>query len=75
MLESRNEWEFNLVLNTTRTMLTDDERSVSEQCTLGRGWSEVAAILGDKHDAVRNRLSRSLKRVVQELGLAEYNND
>jgi RNA polymerase sigma factor (sigma-70 family) len=63
------------LLQAVRARLTDSERSVSELRTEGLSWNDVAERLGEKADAVRNRLNRALKRIVRELGLEDINDD
>jgi RNA polymerase sigma factor (sigma-70 family) len=63
------------MIEAVRARLTDNERSVSELRTTGLSWNEVADRLGEKPDAVRNRLNRAIKRIVRELGLEELDDD
>ena len=50
-------------------ILTDEERYVAEQRTLGREWADIAAELGSSPDAVRKKMARAMDRVVRELQL------
>ncbi len=63
------------MIEAVRARLTDKERSVSELRTMGLSWNDVASRLGEKPDAVRNRLNRAIKRIVRELGLEELDDD
>ena len=63
------------MIEAVRARLTDNERSVSELRTTGLSWNEVADRLGEKPDAVRNRLNRAIERIVRELGLEERGDD
>jgi RNA polymerase sigma-70 factor (ECF subfamily) len=57
------------LLEAVRKRLSDDERSLAEQRTQGRGWNQIAADRGDNPEALRKRLGRAVDRAVQELGL------
>jgi DNA-directed RNA polymerase specialized sigma24 family protein len=63
------------MVEAVRGRLTDNERSISDLRTTGLSWTEVAASLGEKPDAVRNRLNRALKRIIGELGLEALHDD
>ena len=63
------------LVQAARARLSDSERSMSELRTEGLSWHDVAERLGERADAVRNRLNRALKRVVRELGLEELDGD
>ena len=63
------------MIEAVTVRMTDNERSVSELRTTGLSWNEVAEKLGEKPDAVRNRLNRAIKRIVRELGLEEPDDD
>jgi RNA polymerase sigma factor (sigma-70 family) len=63
------------MIEAVRARLTDEERSVSELRTMGLSWNDVADRLGEKPDAVRNRLNRAMKRIMRELGLEEPDDD
>jgi RNA polymerase sigma factor (sigma-70 family) len=62
---------WNDLLATVRDRLTAEERRVCELRAQGLSWGEVAARLGEKPDAVRNRLNRAMRRVAGELGLED----
>ena len=70
---SRLAW--NELLEAVRDRLSAGERQVSELRAQGLAWAEVADRLGEKPDAVRNRLNRALKRIASELGLEELEDD
>jgi RNA polymerase sigma-70 factor (ECF subfamily) len=57
------------LLQEVRRRLSREERFLAEQRALGRGWAEIAAEVGGKPDALRNKLSRALDRVSRELGV------
>ena len=58
------------ILEKVRARLTDDERHLAEQRSLGRGWKEIAEELGGTDVALRARSwTRALNRVMTELGL------
>ena len=63
------------MIEAVRARLTDNERSISELRTTGLSWNDVADRLGEKPDAVRNRLNREVKRIIQDLGLEEQSDD
>jgi RNA polymerase sigma factor (sigma-70 family) len=63
------------MIEAVHARLTSDERLVSELRTTGLSWNEVADRLGEKHDAVRNRLNRAIKRITRELGLEALDDD
>lgn len=63
------------MLEAVRERLTEHERLVSELRTTGLSWNEVADRLGEKPDAVRNRLNRAIKRIAHELGLEGLDDD
>jgi RNA polymerase sigma-70 factor (ECF subfamily) len=54
-----------------RRRLTEDERRLAELRSQGHDWPEVAAALGGTAEARRKQLTRAVKRVEQEMGLAE----
>jgi RNA polymerase sigma-70 factor (ECF subfamily) len=62
------------VLEKVRDRLDDDERYLAEQRALGRQWNELAEELGGTAVALRKKLTRSLDRVLKELGLDEGDN-
>jgi RNA polymerase sigma-70 factor (ECF subfamily) len=70
---SRLAW--NELLQAGRDRLSERERQVSELRAQGLAWGEVADRMGEKPDAVRNRLNRALKRIAGELGLEELDDD
>ena len=70
-----SELVWNDMIDAINARLTASERSVSVLRTMGLSWNEVADRLGEKPDAVRNRLDRAIKRVVRELGLEELDDD
>lgn len=49
--------------------LGDHERFLAEQRGLGRTWGELAEQLGESDEALRKRFSRSVDRVIADLGL------
>lgn len=55
--------------------LTDEERKVFELRRDGLDWGVVAARLGGTAEGVRKKLDRGVKRVAQELGLEEVNDE
>jgi RNA polymerase sigma-70 factor (ECF subfamily) len=54
-----------------RRRLTADEWQLVEQRNQGYNWTEIAARLGGKPDALRIKLARAVKRVSSELGIDE----
>jgi RNA polymerase sigma-70 factor (ECF subfamily) len=54
-----------------RARLYEDERRIAELRANGRGWAEVAAVLGGSPDGRRVQFQRALGRVARELGLEE----
>jgi RNA polymerase sigma-70 factor (ECF subfamily) len=66
---------FNELFQRASELLTASERRIAELRQLGRGWTEIGAELGETADAVRKRLDRALKRIVQELGLPELSDE
>ena len=59
------------LLREVQRRLSDEERYLAEQRSLGREWRELADELGAAPDALRKKLSRALDRVSRELGLEE----
>lgn len=55
------------LLQEFRARLTDAERYLADQRAQGRSWSEIAAELGAKPDALRMRLTRAVDRVTKQL--------
>jgi len=52
-----------------RKRLSEDERQLAEQRTLGREWTEIATALGGSPEAFRKKLARGVDRVAREMGL------
>jgi DNA-directed RNA polymerase specialized sigma24 family protein len=63
------------LLAEVRRLLTDDERVLAEQRSLGKAWPEIAAEQHASPDALRKKLSRGLDRVTAQLGLEELHDD
>jgi RNA polymerase sigma factor (sigma-70 family) len=59
------------LLQTIRSRLSEQERFLADQRAQGRHWSEIAAALGDRPEALRKRLTRAVDRVLRQLGLDE----
>jgi len=51
--------------------LTNDERRLAEQRTLGKSWASIAAEEGTSAEAVRKKLARGCSRVARQLGMAD----
>jgi DNA-directed RNA polymerase specialized sigma24 family protein len=63
------------MLQAVRSRLSGNERLVSELRSQGLSWNEVADRLGEKPDAVRNRLNRAMMRIARELGFEGFDDD
>ena len=59
------------ILEKVRAHLSEDERYLAEQRSLGRGWQELADELSSTAAALRKKLSRALNRVMSKLGLED----
>jgi RNA polymerase sigma factor (sigma-70 family) len=59
------------LLEAVRQRLSEPDRYLAEQRTLGRSWDAIAQDLGSQADAVRMRFKRALDRVARELGLED----
>jgi DNA-directed RNA polymerase specialized sigma24 family protein len=59
------------LLHQARQRLSAEERRLLELRQEGRGWDEVAALVGGNPEALRKRLARAVERVAGELGLDE----
>ncbi|MBC8874799.1 MAG: sigma-70 family RNA polymerase sigma factor [Planctomycetes bacterium] len=57
------------LLNELHERLSDDERLIVEQRTMGREWSEIADQIGGTPEAARKRYSRAIDRAVKEMDL------
>jgi RNA polymerase sigma-70 factor (ECF subfamily) len=65
--------EWRDLLHEVRRRLSDDERRLADRRAERQEWSEIAAEVGGRPDALRKRLVRALDRVANELGLEEWN--
>lgn len=63
------------ILEKVRDRLTDEERHLAEQRSLGRSWKEIAEEVGGTDVALRKKLTRALNRVMTELGLDENHDE
>jgi RNA polymerase sigma factor (sigma-70 family) len=59
------------LLHQAQERLSAEERRLLELRQEGRGWDEVAALVGGHPEALRKRLARAIDRVAGELGLDE----
>jgi RNA polymerase sigma-70 factor (ECF subfamily) len=59
------------LLKEFRKRLSEDERQLAEQRSLGLDWSEIAAGRGASPEALRKQLARAVDRVASELGMDE----
>ena len=57
------------LLNELHERLSDDERLIVEQRTMGKEWSEIADQIGGTPEAVRKRYSRAIDRAVKDMDL------
>ncbi len=57
------------LMETARQLLSEEERYLADQRSLGRGWAELAAELNKSPEAIRKQLERALDRVADILGL------
>lgn len=57
------------LLKELHKRLSDEERLIVEQRTMGREWSEIADQVGGTSEAVRKRYFRAINRAVKDLGL------
>jgi RNA polymerase sigma factor (sigma-70 family) len=57
------------LISQFRQLLTKEELYLADQRAVGKSWSELAAELDSKVDALRVRLSRAIDRVSEQLGL------
>jgi RNA polymerase sigma factor (sigma-70 family) len=57
------------ILQKAYEHLSPEERSLAEQRSLGRPWTELAEEFGATDVALRKRLTRALDRVLTELGI------
>jgi RNA polymerase sigma-70 factor (ECF subfamily) len=57
------------LLQEFQRRLSDEERWLVDQRSLGRGWAEIAAEVGGSPDGLRMRYTRAIDRVSRELGL------
>jgi RNA polymerase sigma-70 factor (ECF subfamily) len=55
--------------------LTPEERKLAEMRSQGHDWAVIAAETGQNAPALRQRLSRALNRVSQELGLEQFDDE
>lgn len=55
------------LLELVRRRLSEDERYLAEQRTLGRDWADIAAERGGTPDALRMKLQRAMDRVLEQL--------
>jgi RNA polymerase sigma-70 factor (ECF subfamily) len=56
------------LLQLFHSRLSEEERWLTEQRCLGRGWPELAAETGEQPDALRVRYSRKVRQVARRLG-------
>ena len=61
----------NEFLEEFRQRLSDDERRLWDRRCGGAAWQDIASELGATTQALRQQLSRAIRRVAQELGLEE----
>jgi RNA polymerase sigma factor (sigma-70 family) len=59
------------LLEEARRRLSDEERYLADQRTLGREWTDLAEELGKSAEALRKQYARAIDRVTRELGLIE----
>jgi RNA polymerase sigma-70 factor (ECF subfamily) len=57
------------LLERVRRELSEEERFLAEQRSLGREWAAIAADVGGSPEALRKKLERAIERVVRRLGL------
>jgi RNA polymerase sigma-70 factor (ECF subfamily) len=57
------------LLQKARRLLSEEERHLLDLREQGREWTEIAAELGGRPEALRNKLSRAAQRVSQQLEL------
>ena len=57
------------LLDEARRRLSSDELQLLDRRQQGREWKEIAAELGSTPDALRQRLTRAVDRIAQELRL------
>jgi RNA polymerase sigma-70 factor (ECF subfamily) len=60
------------LLQEFRKRLSDDERQLAEQRSLGQDWKQIAEARGGSPEALRKKLTRAVDRVAQELGLEGF---
>ena len=63
------------LLAAVRAELTDDERQIADHRAVGRGWPEIADLMGGTPDARRKQFDRALDRVTVRLGIDEDQTD
>jgi RNA polymerase sigma-70 factor (ECF subfamily) len=63
------------LLERVRAHLSEEERYLMDQRSLGRGWDDLAAEAGTTPDALRMRFHRALERVADHLGMDEAPHD
>jgi RNA polymerase sigma factor (sigma-70 family) len=63
------------LLEEFRRRMSDDERRLAEQRSLGREWADIAAELGGRPDALRKKLDRAVNRIARELGLDDFDHE
>jgi RNA polymerase sigma-70 factor (ECF subfamily) len=57
------------LLQEFRQRLSEEERALAEQRSLGLDWNRIAAERGGNPEALRKQLTRAVDRVAAELGL------
>ncbi len=63
------------LLREFRKRLSEEERQVAEERTLGHDWYRIAAARGDSPSAVRKRLARAVARIGRDLHLDGFDED
>ncbi len=61
------------LLKNLSERLSDEERMIAEQRTIGCGWNEIAEQIGGTPEAVRKRFSRAVNRAAKDIGLDDSN--
>jgi RNA polymerase sigma-70 factor (ECF subfamily) len=57
------------LIETARSLLTEEERYLAEQRAHQRSWADIAADLNANPENLRKQLARAMDRVVGQLGL------
>jgi RNA polymerase sigma-70 factor (ECF subfamily) len=63
------------LIENMRLQLSERERYLADQRTMGQDWSAIAADLGESPEALRKQLARAIDRVARQLGIDEVGDE